>query len=90
MTEKYLITQEEILGARDLFKVGANDIAKYIGTTRQTINNYESGRAQLTKPIAICITLYFQMLLEKYGPFDDYYLSQYDKHLIKKFKSFRF
>ena len=89
MTEQYLLSQNEILDVRKSFNVSANDIAEYIGSTRQAINNYESGRSNLPKTVQICITLYFQKLANE-NEFDDYKLSQYQKDILKKVKSFKF
>ncbi len=89
MKDEMLVNESEIRDLRKLFNVSADNIARYIGCTRQTINNYEYGRCFMPKPIAICITLYFQKL-NRERIFDDYKTSEYQKYLIEKVKSFVF
>lgn len=62
MDKKIEIMQHNLVHIRKYFGLSAKDLGEMVGVTRQTINNIEAGKGNLTKTMYLAI-LY---VMEKY------------------------
>ncbi len=64
--------QKILLLIRTWFGMSAKELGDYIGVSRQTINNLERRRAQMTKTQYIAINVIFEYIATKRGILKEY------------------
>ena len=86
------LSREELVEARkNIFHLTSEMVGNRIGVARQTINNIENGKTDLTNPIGVCIMLYFKQLIAQSDKYhNEYMLSKYHQDIISKIESFEF
>lgn len=76
-----LWTIEECKQIRKLLGISCEKVANIIGVTKQTISNYENGKAEYGKKDYILYTYALRVIMEKEGYFDT--IKEFEKIFAK-------
>ena len=66
LTEDQIHLQENLNGIRILYNISAEELGNEIGMSRQSINNLENGKTQISKTIYLAIIKVLPKLMKKH------------------------